>query len=407
MICRAEHWEPPRDCGLLAPAVMEDGMRLLALVDAPDHVCCRYRIRAFEPALARAGWSLTCQALRRGMFSRPGQLAQAEQFDTVILQRKLLPRWQLDLLRRHARQLLFDFDDAVLFRDSYHRLGPYSARREARFAATVQLADAVIAGNDFLADCALRAGAPAERVRMIPTCIDPGLYPAQAPPYRPADAPHTDLIWIGSGSTLRGLQQQQPLWDRLGGEIPGLRLRIVCDQFPSLKRLPVVPIPWAQEWEARDLAAGQIGVSWLPDDPWSRGKCGLKVLQYQAARLPVIANPVGMQAELIEDGVTGFLPATPEQWVSAVQTLAADAELRRRMGLLGRQRLESDYSLDAWSETFVSTVGGTERPAAWSELEPGRGGGAIPRPFHLRPRRAGYGLRATQASRFDGRHGEA
>src|SRR5271165_1059915 len=109
---------------------MEDGMRLLALVDSPDHVCCRYRIRAFEPALHAAGWSLTCQPLAKGPLSRVAQFAQASSYDSVILQRKLLPGWQLALLRRSARHLVFDFDDAVLLRDSYDRRGPYSSRRE-------------------------------------------------------------------------------------------------------------------------------------------------------------------------------------------------------------------------------------------------------------------------------------
>ena len=104
-------------------------MRLLALVDSPDHVCCRYRIRAFEPALMQAGWSLTCQSMQRGTLSRINQLTQAGRYDSVLLQRKLLPAWQLAILRRHSRHLVFDFDDAVLFRDSYDKRGPHSAWR--------------------------------------------------------------------------------------------------------------------------------------------------------------------------------------------------------------------------------------------------------------------------------------
>ena len=380
-------------------------MKLLALVDSPDHVCCRYRIRAFEPALNAAGWSLTCQPLRQGALSRLAQFARASSYDSVILQRKLLPGWQLALLRRYARHLVFDFDDAVLLRDSYDRRGPYSSRREHRFAATVRAADAVIAGNDFLADCALRAGSPPQRVRTIPTCIDPGRYPH--PGVRRAvprsGTAHVDLVWIGSSSTLQGLQQQEPLWDRLGREIPGLRLRVICDRFPSFPTLPVVPIPWAEEWEAQDLAAGHIGISWLPNDPWSRGKCGLKILQYQAARLPVVANPVGMQSELIEPGATGFLPETPEQWVTAIRTLAADDELRQRMGRLARQRVESGFSVGAWAVTFVSAVDGTDRSAA-GETAPahGTGTGAVPDPFFLRMRRMGVFERSSRASHFDG-----
>ncbi len=366
-------------------------MRLLALVDSPDHVCCRYRIRAFEPALKSAGWSLTCQELKRMALSRLTQLFTVSSYESVILQRKLLPGWQLALLRKRARHLVFDFDDAVLFRDSYARRGPYSRVRQERFAATVRVADTVIAGTDFLADCALRAGAPASRVRMIPTCVEPALYPEAAPrPAGPGNAGRCDLVWIGSSSTLQGLQQQQPLWDRLAREIPGLRMRMICDRFPGFESLRVVPVPWAQAWEARDLAAGQVGISWLPEDPWSEGKCGLKVLQYQAARLPVVANPVGMHAEFIAPGLTGFLPRTPDQWVEAVRTLAADEPLRRRMGRTARERVQSGYSVAVWAEAFVASIAATEK-TSFSPGTPSRlpAQGFIPDPYYVRLRRMG------------------
>ncbi|MGO9599838.1 MAG: glycosyltransferase family 4 protein [Isosphaeraceae bacterium] len=348
-------------------------MRVLALVDSPDHVCCRYRIRAFEPALARAGWSLSYEPLQRNPFSRLPQLAGARHHDAVILQRRLLPQWELRILRKHARYLVFDFDDAVLLRDSYDRRGPRSPRRENRFGAVVRIADAVIAGNDFLADCATRAGAQASRVCTIPTCVEPALYP-EASPHRAVGhaSSYVDLVWIGSSSTLKGLEQEQPLWNRLGREIPGLRLRLICDRFPKFETLPIVPVPWAREWEAHDLAAGQIGISYLPDDLWSRGKCGLKVLQYQAARLPVVANPVGTQAEMIDPGRTGFLPVTADQWVEAVRTLASDPELRQRMGRLARQHVESAFSVETWSEAFVAAISGTRKLVPVSSSPPRR-----------------------------------
>jgi glycosyltransferase involved in cell wall biosynthesis len=296
--------------------------------------------------------------------------------------------------------LVFDFDDAVLYRDSYDKRGPDSAWRRRRFSATVRAADAVIAGNDFLADCALRAGAPAERVRLIPTSVDPGNYPLLPSGYaRHGGGAAVDLVWIGSSSTLRGLERQQSLWERLGREVPGLRLRVVCDRFPSFHALRVIPVTWRQESEAADLAAGHIGISWLPDDEWSRGKCGLKVLQYQAAGLPVIANPVGMNTELIEPGVTGFLPTSAQEWVEAVQALASDSPRRREMGQLARSRVEREYSTEAWAETFVSSVAGMEH------ADRGEGGtmqgarpGSIPDPFFVRVRGTGVHERNSRAN---------
>jgi glycosyltransferase involved in cell wall biosynthesis len=313
------------------------------------------------------------------------QLASARHHDAVILQRRLLPPWELQVLRKHARRLVFDFDDAVFLRDSYDRRGPHSTRRQNRFGAIVRTADVVIAGNDFLADCATRAGTLASRVCMIPTCIDPANYPEPGPHRAVGHSNgHVDLVWIGSSSTLKGLEREKPIWNRLGREIPGLRLRVICDRFPRFESLPIVPVPWAREWEAHDLAAGQIGIGLLPDDLWSRGKCGLKVLQYQAARLPTVANPVGTQAEMIEPGRTGFLPVTSDQWVEAVQALVADPGLRERMGRLARQRVEAGFSVEAWSEVFVASVSGAAKPVPVSHVPPSpTDSGTIPDPLFL------------------------
>jgi glycosyltransferase involved in cell wall biosynthesis len=334
-------------------------MNLLALVESPDHVCCRYRIRAFAPALERAGCSLICEGIERGVVARTLQLARTSRFDVVILQRKLLPAWQLRILRRSARRLVFDFDDAVLYRDSNDPRGQDDPRRRHRFAATVQAADTVVAGNDFLADCALRSGARVENVHVIPTCVDTRRYPLAR--HDPATG-GTELVWIGSSSTLKGLEQPRAIWQALAAAVPGLRIRVICDAYPRDFPLPVVPVTWDETDEARQISAGQIGVTWLPDDLWSRGKCGLKILQYQAAGLPVVANPVGCHEEMIRHGATGFLATRPEEWVESVRQLARDRDFRLRMGHAACLAVERDYSVAAWSRTFVrSTTGDVRR----------------------------------------------
>ncbi len=339
-------------------------MKLLALVESPEHVCCRYRIRAFSAALEAAGWSVNYQSLAPGVVGRVRQLQRAAQFDAVILQRRLLPAWQLGVLRHHARHLIFDFDDAVLFRDSYDPRGIQSRRRLGRFMRTVRMADAIIAGNDFLADCALRAGGKVDQVIVIPTCVEPGIYPDSS--QHAVDS--ADLVWVGSSSTLKGLEQARPIWNAIAKSVADVRMRILCDRFPSGFPMRTIEVPWQEATEASEIASAQIGVAWLPDDDWSRGKCGLKVLQYQAAGLPVIANPVGVHAEMVVHGETGFLCKTPEQWSDAVARLAADSSLRAQMGLLARRRVELGYSVAAWSQTFVRTVAEVDGTA--TELAP-------------------------------------
>ena len=276
-------------------------MRIVALVEAENHVCCRYRLAAFRTHFAQAGHQFEIQALPHGPL---GRLAIGRGFgsvDVVILQRKLLPEWTVSLLRRRVRRLIFDFDDAVWLRDSYSPRGFDDPRRRRRFRAAVRACDLIVAGNDFLAAEAARYTS-AERVRVIPTCVDPSRYPV---------AEHTrtrdlQLVWVGSSSTLRGLERFTKTLSAIGRSVPGIRLKLVCDRFFDIPDLPVDACPWRQETEPADIAAADIGISWIPDDPWSRGKCGLKILQYQAAGLPVIANPVGVHPQMVSRGRNGL-----------------------------------------------------------------------------------------------------
>lgn len=332
-------------------------MHLVALVDSPDHVCCRYRVAAFLPWLEQAGHTLELCSLPRSGWSR-WRLFRRLAGASVVLQRQLLPGWQLALLRRYARHLVFDLDDAVFLRDSYAKRGLHHPRKLRRFAATVRVCDAVVAGNGYLAENAARWTA-SDRVHLIPTCVDPDLY---RPRSTDSASDGRTLVWVGSSSTLQGLEAIAPLLDGLGLTFPGLRLAVICDRFPSFAHLPVLPRPWDAATEAEEIAAGDIGVSWVPDDLWSRGKCGLKVLQYMAAGLPVIANPVGVHVEMVIPGTTGFLATTAEEWQAAAARLVGDASLRHRMGLAGRERLVQHYAVAVGARRWLELLNRLDGP---------------------------------------------
>lgn len=325
-------------------------MHLVALVESPDHVCCRYRLAAFRLALAAAGHSLDIRALPRSWFGRL-TLGRGGYANAVILQRKLLPRVAVSLLRRRVERLIFDFDDALWLRDSYSDKGFDSPRRLRRFRHIVRASDLVIAGNDTLAAEA-RRWTGADRLLVIPTCVDPAAYPTAHREPRMG----LQLVWVGSSSTLRGLEQFAPTLSAIGRAVPGTRLKLICDRFLDIPDLPVDRCEWHATTEAAEIAAADVGIGWVPDDPWSRGKCGLKVLQYQAAGLPVIANPVGVQADFVRDGITGFRATTTEQWVNAVRRLAVDPRLRRRLGAAGREQVEASYSVSVGARNWVAAM---------------------------------------------------
>jgi glycosyltransferase involved in cell wall biosynthesis len=279
--------------------------------------------------------------------------------DMLILQRRMPSTASLAMLRSLVPRLVYDFDDAVFLRDSFHPEGPHCAKRARRFRGVVQAADAVIAGNAFLYAQASLWLDPA-RLHIIPTCLDSDRYPA-SDHARHVDAP--ELVWIGTASTLRSLAQFRPLLEEVGARVPGLRLKIICDEFLRLDRIEVVPCLWAEQTEAAELAGTQVGLSWLPDDLWSRGKCGLKVLQYMAAGLPVIANPVGLHRELVVPGVTGFLVETAGEFAAALSRLRADADLRRRLGQAGRALVRERFHIAHGAARWISLLHELPAPA--------------------------------------------
>jgi glycosyltransferase involved in cell wall biosynthesis len=330
-------------------------MRVVGLVESLEHVCCRYRFRAFVGELETRGWDAATHAISSGIFRH---LWRGHGADVVLLQRRLLDAFQLRLLRHSSRRLVFDFDDAVFLRDSYAR-APNTQRRTARFRRTIQAADAVIAGNAFLAEHADQFTEPG-KVFVVPTCVNPAKYRPKyqlPPPHRDIAVPV--LVWIGSASTLRALERAQALLDAIGRAIAGVQIKVICNRFPVFRNLPVAPVYWSEPSEAEHLAAADIGISCLPDDSWTRGKCGLKVLQYMAAGLPVVANRVGVHPEMVEHGRSGFLVETESDWIEAIRMLAADPDLRTEMGRRGRQIVEEWYSIGRWASTFEQILAGS------------------------------------------------
>ncbi|MCI0637455.1 MAG: glycosyltransferase family 4 protein [Gemmataceae bacterium] len=329
-------------------------MHVVGMVSSLDHVCARYRLAAFRPYLESAGHSLEIHSWPGRWWRhlwRNWSLWQAlRRADLVVVQRRLVGRWRLRWVRAAARVLAYDFDDAIFLRHSYDPRGPYSDKRRRRFARMVQNADVVLAGNRFLQEQAEKllppwergaseAAAPSTQVLLVPTCVDTMRYA----PARHTRTENCTLVWIGSSSTLRALEKMRRVLDGLGEKRPGLNLRLICDRSIELAKLMVCFCPWSQATETNDLAAADIGISWLPDDAWSLGKCGLKVLQYMAAGLPVVVNPVGLQRELVTPGVTGFWAETPEEWLAAIERLSCDPALRSRMGAAGRRRVQAEF----------------------------------------------------------------
>ena len=228
--------------------------------------------RAVPAALARQGIEVEKMPLDGSILGRTRQLLRAGRFDVVILQRKLMSMVQVGILRSVARRLVYDLDDALFQRQDATSRGPISWRLSARFWATVRAADLVIVGNEYLKERAAVHIDPG-RIEVVPTCVDPDRYRGAS---HRACGVEARLAWIGQACTLQGFKQAADCLTAAGRRLPGLTLRLICDKGLELPDLRVELRPWSAATEAGELAAADIGISWLPDSAFTRGKCGLK-----------------------------------------------------------------------------------------------------------------------------------
>lgn len=311
-----------------------------------EQLARRYRIGRYR-----------ADALASSTLKRLAGLRRGKHYDLVWIEKEALPwapAWIECSLLGHARYVL-DFDDAIFHN---YDLNPRSAVRHLlgrKIDRLMQSASLVIAGNDYLADRARRAGSP--HVEVIPTVIDLNRYlrAPEAPVPRPAPP---RIVWIGSPSTLPYLTGIGPALRDLTTRHPFV-LRVIGGNI-DLPGVTTECLPWSADSEVADLASSDIGIMPLPDTPWARGKCAYKLIQYMACGLPTVASPVGANNQVISDGHTGYLASTPQQWVERLEALLRTPDLRHRMGCAGRLSVEQHYCLQVTAprlaELLVATA---------------------------------------------------
>lgn len=316
--------------------------RLLAITDPGCAVSTRYRVAQFEPRLHEVNVAIF--PWPRLAAEQANLLEAAAAADAVLFQRYLPSRRWLRIIRQRAKRLVYDFDDAIIYAESTRGRPRLLLNRWWRFRAMMRCCDAISAGNAYLAELAQRQ-APRGRVCVVPTTVDLEHYDCEPP--QADEAPVAG--WIGARWTLPYLAQLRRPLEQLCAEIAGLTIRVIADQAPDLGRARVELVPWAAEAEARELKRLRAGLAPLPDDAWTRGKCGLRLLQYLAAGIPAVASPVGTQAEIIRAGAA--LPASSDlEWRQALHRVLAEPDLAADLITHGRRLVREQFSTPSWAE---------------------------------------------------------
>jgi glycosyltransferase involved in cell wall biosynthesis len=345
-------------------------IRILTLVPHPSGIAPgqRYRTEQWAPYLREHGIELEfspfadadlndmlyepgrfaqkTSRITRRFFTRFGDAWRAADFDAVLVQREASlvgPALAERLARSRGPAFIFDFDDAVYLpyvspTNRYLSLlkFPWKTR------ALCRMADLVWAGNESLAGFARRLARPATSVSVVPSTISLRAYPH---PRRRSPRSIPVIGWTGSHSSVQYLRPLEGVLRELARRTP-FRLLLVGPVSLAIPTVEVEVRPWRSETEVEDLWDMDLGLMPLPDLPWTRGKCGMKALQYMAAGIPAVVSPVGVNREIVTPGVTGFHATTEAEWVDSLATLLANPDLRTRLGTAGRAEVETRYSAE-------------------------------------------------------------
>lgn len=340
-------------------------MRVLALMPglydtSPGQ---RYRLEQWDPLLRARGVEITyapfedddlhaivykpgrmgkkLQLVTRNLARRLSTVSKARKYDLIYILREaalLGPPIFERLIAQQRIPFVFDFDDAIFVSYRSPSNGYLSYLKFASKTKTIcRLASHVMVGNPYLAEYARQVN---DNVTVIPTTIDTEKY--QVRPPKTDDGPLT-IGWTGSFSTVQHLDTLRGALKKLA-ETENFRLRVIGTPTYELSPVNVEAMPWRAATELEDLCKIDIGVMPLPDDNWSKGKCGLKALQFMALGIPTICSPVGVNTDIIQDDENGFLAGTEAEWVDKLSRLLRSAELRRRLGDAGRATVEQKYS---------------------------------------------------------------
>lgn len=339
-------------------------MHVLALVPSISDTSPgqRFRIEQWQGGLKQSGVEITFAAfedknlrdvlyirehwirkgigISRAFIRRLSEVSQSSSYDLVYLFREAAlfgPSIFERMVHLLKVPLVFDFDDAIFIRYRSPANGWLSLLKAPGKTQTIcKLASHVMVGNNYLADYARMFN---RNVTIVPTTIDTDKYQVGAARERATPV----ISWTGSFSTVQHLDVLRPVLCELARH-ERFRLRVIGSPSYRLEGVDVEVFPWRSQTEVQDLAEADIGVMPLPDDPWTRGKCGLKALQYMGLGIPAVCSAVGMNTDLISDGENGFLAKSPEEWITKLTLLLRSSQLRRKVGLAGRKTVEERFS---------------------------------------------------------------
>ena len=291
------------------------------------------------------------------ILQRIKDVSRAKHYDIVFIQREALFLGTAifeKLFSRHTK-VIFDFDDAIWLPNvSLANKKFLWLKNPSKVKTAIKSAHHIIAGNKYLADYAKQYN---NNTTIIPTTIDTNTYKY----HLPTNKKQVCIGWTGSSTTIKHLSYILPILETVQKKYGNkVCIKIISDIRPSFNNIEFEFTKWKASSEVEDLLDIDFGIMPLPDNKWTRGKCGLKALQYMAIGRPAIVSPVGVNTEIVQHNYNGLVANSKEEWLSAISYIIDDYEMRLKLGKNARKTVEQYYSVDAnknkYLEVFNSLI---------------------------------------------------
>jgi glycosyltransferase involved in cell wall biosynthesis len=292
--------------------------------------------------------------LLKAILKRLKDVSRANEFDIIFIHREALllgSTYFEKRFRKSKAKIVYDFDDSIWLGDTSDANKKLRwLKYPGKIAKIISISDMVFAGNKYLANYASYYN---DNVKIVPTTIDTEEY-KRNPASKRTDG-KVCIGWTGSITTIKHFEYAIPVLRKLKQKYGDkLVIKVIGDKKYVNEELGIIGQGWSKENEIDELSSFDIGIMPLPNDEWSKGKCGLKGLQYMALEIPALMSPVGVNTEIIKDGINGFLATEEQEWLEKISRLVDDEKLRDSMGKAARKTIVEHYSEDSEKENYFN-----------------------------------------------------
>ncbi len=334
-------------------------MNILILTVGPrTRASARYRAFMYIPYLSSSGFNVSVltpatkpsNPIHR-LFSRYQEerniLNTARNSDIIFIQKRLFRKKFIQKLKKKCGILIYDFDDIIHKTHDNHWSKSTEKKIRRRFETICKASSLIIAGNSYLSTIASQFN---NNIKILPTVVDASKYIQK----QHFDSKNINIGWIGQPNNFDALEEISSVFTKIHLSHPEANLLIISKGTPDLLGISIYSSDWSEDTEVDSLQKVDIGIMPMSNNEWSKGKCGLKAIQYMAAGIPVVCSKIGANIDIVRDNIDGYLVSNDDEWYFQLEKLISDIELRKKLGNSGRDRVQSLFCISSSSKLLIN-----------------------------------------------------